>query len=468
MNPQVSMRDYEGFGGFGQGSAQEVEELNKALTAGYGSGRGSGGGALRVESLEATLRVLTFNQAHVKFWRDIPKLPAFSTVEEYTVQTSYGGETGMFTREGELPQVQDSAYDRRSALVKFVGTQREVTHPMMLVRPAHGNVIALETQNGAIWLMERLERALFFGRSDTIVESFDGIDKQISDDPVANNLNVIDLRGGALTEDKIEEATNIIVEGYGVATDLYLSPRAMSDMTKQFFPKQHIGIPSAVNGTIGMSIGKIQTQAGLINLKPDIFLRSGKNNGVKRAPTSSTAIRAPVTPTGVVAAAASSATGSQFTTADVGTFQYKVSAINRFGESAAVQEPGGIVVASGDGIDLTITNGSDTADATTGYRIYRSLVNGAAGSEQLIREVPRGGGAATTVIRDLNADLPNTSRAYLIQMNLQTLAVKQLAPMMKIPLATLAASIRWMQLIYLTPIVYQPRKIICFKNVADD
>jgi len=34
---------------------------------------------LKVESLEATMRVLTFNQAHLKFWKDVPKLPAYST-----------------------------------------------------------------------------------------------------------------------------------------------------------------------------------------------------------------------------------------------------------------------------------------------------------------------------------------------------------------------------------------------------
>ena len=98
----------------------------------------------------------------------MPKTPAFSTSEEYNIQTSYGSENGVFTLEGELPQSQDASYERRVALVKFLGTTREVTHPMTLVRPAHGNVIALETQNGAIWLLERLERALFSGRSDTI------------------------------------------------------------------------------------------------------------------------------------------------------------------------------------------------------------------------------------------------------------------------------------------------------------
>jgi hypothetical protein len=55
----------------------------------------------------------------------------------------------------------------------------------------------------------------------------------------------------------------------------------------------------------------------------------------------------------------------------------------------------------------------------------------------------------------------------MVQMDLQNLAFKQLAPMLKIPLATLAASIRWMQLLYGTPIVYSPRKNIIFRNLKD-
>ena len=464
----VSMKDYEGFGGFGMGSQQDVEELNKALSAGYQSPRMDGGNALRVESLEATLRILTFNQGHIKFWRDIPKLPAYSTSEEYTVQTSYGGETGMFTREGELPQTQDAAYERRVALVKFLGTQREVTHPMTLVRPAHGNVMALETQNGAVWLMERLERALFVGRSDIVPESFDGIDKQITDDPIAASLNVVDCRNGVITEDRVEEATNIIVESYGVPSDLYLAPRALSDVAKQFYPKERIALPAPVNGRVGLSINEVMTQAGPVSLKSDIFLRSGKNNGVKKAPTSASATRAPNAPiTGAYGSAVGAATGSLFDAADIGTFQYKVTAVNRFGESAGLQETGGVAVTTGDGVDLVITDGGG-ADTATGYRVYRSRVGGAAGTEELIREVGRVGAAATTTVRDLNKDLPGCSRAYLMQMNLQSLSFRQLAPMLKIPLATIAASIRWMQLLYGTPIVYAPRKNVIFSNVKDD
>jgi len=76
----IAMKDYEGYNGFGQMTQDEVDQLSKALSAGYQNPPVSGSNALRVESLEQTLRILTFNQAHIQFWRDIPKLPAFSTI----------------------------------------------------------------------------------------------------------------------------------------------------------------------------------------------------------------------------------------------------------------------------------------------------------------------------------------------------------------------------------------------------
>jgi hypothetical protein len=462
MQGHVSLSDYEGLTGFGLLPQGETEEIHKALSAGYQSPRVDGGSALRVESLEATLRILTFSQGHVKLWKDIPKLPAYSTSEEYTVQTSYGGENGPFTREGELPQVQDAAYERRVELIKFLGTQREVTHPATLVRNAYGNIIARETQNGAVWLMERMERNLFRGQSSIIPESFDGIDEQILRDPVAAANNVIDMRGQPLGEDAIEEATNIIVEAYGLPSALYLAPRAHSDLSKQFYTRQR-GTFGEREGRIGYSAKMMETNAGDVALRGNMFLRSGKNGGVKTAPSAATSARSPSAPT--VAAVAGANASSLFASGDAGAYQYCVTAINRFGESALAQESGGVTVAAGDGVTLTITDGGGS-DTSTGYRIYRSRVGGAIGTEQHVIDVPRTG--AATVWVDINQYLPGTSRAYLLQMNLQALSFRQLAPMMKIPLATLAASIRWMQLIYGTPIVYAPRKHLIFINVADD
>lgn len=474
MTFMVSMKDYEGFGGFASLTDNQVEEFQKALSAGYQSPRTDGGGALRVESLEATLRIVTVRGEHIQLWRDVPKVPAFSTMHEWNIQTAYGAEAGVFTNEGEAGQVMDSAYLRKAIPLKFLSVGREVTHPMLLVRPAHGDIMALQTRDGALQLLQLLERAMFTARSAVVPQSFDGYDDQLRSDSqygmqsITSAQNILDLRGKALTQDYIEVGTNALVEAYGRGTDLYAAPRAMSDFSKEFYAKQRTGLPAMSDGVAGGSFRAFESaNGGRINLKREIFLRSGRNNGKKLALTAASASRAPTAPT-IVAAAAASA-GSLFTASDVGTYQYKVSAINRFGESAANQESGGqAVAAAGDGVTLTITDGGG-GDPATGYRIYRSPGPAAsAGTEQLMVEVPRVGAAATTVTTDLNRYIPGTSKAYLYQVNLNAMSVAQLAPMMKLPLATISAAIRWLHLLYCAPALYAPQWMYIFDNVADD
>ena len=462
----VSLKDYEGAAGFGLNPFGMVEDINKALSAGYQSPGQMGGAALRMESLEATMRIVTFTQANIKLWRAMPKLPAFSTVEEYTIQSNYGGQQGIFTREGELPQASDASYERKVAQVKFMGIQKEITHPQMLVRPAHGSVLALETQNGAVALLEQIERKLFTGRSDVVPEEFDGLYKQITDDPTAASTNVLDMRGGPLTEDALEEGANLVIEGYGVPTDLYLAPRALSDVAKQFYPRERVNLPAAIDGKVGLAVTAMQTNAGLIAFQNDIFLRSGKNNGIKVAPSSATAARAPSAPTVMATDNSGPITGSKWRAGDAGAYFYKATAVNRFGESAAGTS-GSATMAATDSCTVVITDGGGS-DGATGYNIYRTAVGGASSTAQFLTSVPRIGTAATTTFVDLNLTLQGTSIAYMLQMNLQNLSFRQLAPMIKIPLATLAASVRWMQLLYGTPIVYSPRRNVIYINCQDD
>ena len=100
-NNMVSVADYAGMPGFGMASAAEAAELVKALnTNNYAQANGvagqTGGSALIPESLESQLKVLTYSDQHVKFWKAIAKSPAYSTVEEYTQLLSYGSQTGAF------------------------------------------------------------------------------------------------------------------------------------------------------------------------------------------------------------------------------------------------------------------------------------------------------------------------------------------------------------------------------------
>lgn len=474
----ISIKDYEGFGeGFGISEQRQVDELNKSLEAGYQITSQTGGSALRPESLENTLKVVTYQNEHIKFWRAIPKSPAYSTVEEYNRRVRYGGRGGAFIQEGALPRSEDSEYARKTALVKFLGTTREITHPMQLVRSAHGNVVALETQAGALWILEKLEEALFFANSDHITEEFDGLDKLIVDgllDSTAEgraslrggstgDASIIDLRGEPMSEAKFEEAAEIIQLNAGMPTDFWSSTKAISDFVKTFYPKERYSMPAPREGVVGLGVNKVITSVAPINLNPDIFLAP-----IKGAPAAASNSSAPTAPASVTVTVQAVTTSRGFLPAEYGTYYYTVTAVSKSGESTSTNgNVAAVVAAAGSAeVKLVIARGVQAGnDQTSAYRIYRSELGGAAANMKFIAQVASAG--ASTTFLDGNESLPGLSSAYMIQQNAMNLNFRQLAPMLKMPLARIASADRWMQLLYGVPILYTPRKNVIFRNIGE-
>jgi len=106
-------------------SQEQLNDLSKALEAQSITGRDTdslttaSGAPLKVESLDKTLKLITFKESEIVLWKKVPKLPAYNTVEEYNQLQSYGAERGGFITEGELPQEEDSVYVRRSTILSL-------------------------------------------------------------------------------------------------------------------------------------------------------------------------------------------------------------------------------------------------------------------------------------------------------------------------------------------------------------
>jgi hypothetical protein len=447
--------------GFALGSGDQLDELNKALTVGYGTDSASftGGDALRPQSLESSLKIVTFQSEHIRFWKDIPKMPAYSTVEEFNVLEGYGAGHGGFVNDGELPVTQDTTYRRNYALVRFLGTTREVTLGMTWIRPAHGDVVTLETKNGILWLLEKLERALFWGNSNVVTEEFDGLFTLLQANLPAGSENIIDLKGQPLDQTTMNLASRIIADNYGNATDFYGSYQSLEGLASSMYPKERIGasLPSA-DGTVGVAINKFVSQSGLINLKGDVFLKAGG-----APPTAATNSQAPATPT-IANELTPADTATKFTTGLGGVFYYKVTAVNRFGESAPVTSSA-ITIADGDKCTFEVSDGGGGFPAT-GFKIYRTEKSGASTTVKYIMSVARAAGGGATTVTDLNEWLPNCSHSLMLQNNTQSLAFKQLMPMVKLPLARISPSVRWMQLMAGTPVLYAPKKNCIIKNIG--
>lgn len=461
MADVLTLADFgDNLNGFGQHSQQQVDELNKALGTGTGGeayGEFADGSALRPESLEGTLKVVLATDKHVKLWKDIHKLPAYNTVEEYNVIDSYGGDASAFFVEGGLPEEEDANYIRKSGLVKFLGTTRVITHPMTLVRSAHGDVVARETQNGTMWLLQQLERSMFFGDSAVNGLAFDGILPQIVDHVGAQGEQIIDLKGKPLSEAMLEEASNVIIENYGSPSKLYLTPKAHADLSKIMFPRQRVGLPAPVNGMAGVPLNGFQSNGGTFAFETDVFLRprgEAPQNGKEGAPASP--VWADVDP--LVADASTTGLGLP-----AGTYKYQVTAVSTKGESTpnVVKE----VVVTGNGQVTIKFNRATSPVPAKSYRIYRD--NGD-GKVLFMAEIADSKTGTEMEYIDRNQDIPGTSTGFLLDLDgTQSMAFKQLAPLMKLPLARISASERFMILLYGMPLVYNPRRNVIFKNIGN-
>ena len=478
-SPIVDPKQFETLGGdyhgFGESSWKVVSELNKALTAGVATdvSTQSGGGALRVESLDATLKVVSFLMRNIVFYNDIPKSKAYNTVEEYNLLSKYGGRGGFFINEGGLPRTEDSTYQRKSQFVKFMGTTREITHPMLLVRPAHGNVVALETKNGAMWMLQRQEESLFNAQLSTIPLAFDGLNRQLVDGyadsdtagdglPNVSTVHTLDLRGNPLTESVFEEASRVLLDNYMYPTHIYMPHSVHSDFNKLFYSKGRYGIPVGSDQTVGFNSEKVRTSGGVVNMRPDVFLRVNQT-----APAASDNAQVPTAPASVTITTSTVTTSRGFDIAAFADYAYSVTAISQSGESTATAgDADATVTTSNEEVTVSIVPGAQAGnDTTTGYRIYRTrFADGSSGTKYFVREVANS--ANPTVVLDGDEDLPGLGTSYMGQLDETVVSLRELSPMLKFPLATIASSIRWMQLYYNTPIVFRPRGWTIIKNIG--
>ena len=471
----------------GVGSMENVDQLNKALAAEDITGRDTtnlttaSGAPLKVESLEKTLKHLTFRENDIRLWKDLPKKAAYNTVEEYNQQTSYGANRGGWNREGELPEEEDSIYVRRAQLVKYLGVTKSVTHQMTLVNTMVGSIMERTIKDGTMWILRTLNQGLYFGNEKLVPEQFNGFlaqqqqsDAWASYDDYMNSEHVVDLRGKSLTEDAIESGANSIVENYGLATQLYAAPAVLSNFVKNFYGNKFIqpNTPALSNGIMGQRVQAFDSQFGQIGLNHDVFFKKQPSKSAASAATSTKAPATPVWDSSSPATVKPTIAGSKFASTDAGNVYYAVSAINRFGESKLAIHSTAVAAVAGCAIDLKFAAGVGTNTATA-FRIYRTKVGGSATGEFYplfevsVSELTAGyDGASAGVARDMNHFLPDCEQAMLVQFDNEVIEFAQLAPLMKMDLAVLSPAFRFMILLYGTPFLYAPKKMVRFVNIG--
>jgi hypothetical protein len=478
-------------GGFNSQTMGELQDLYKALEASSLTGNQSLnienpglGAALKVESLEKTLKVVTFTEKQLTLWKSFNKKPAFSTVEEFNQLTSVGSDRGGFTLEGELPEEDDSSYVRKAQLVKYLGTTRVVSHPAVMTSTIPANLIDLESKNGTSYLLRKAEKSLTMGNDLNIPQEFNGLYAQhqnqnefLTLDNYYNSDLVIDMRGSILLEKHLEQASDAIVNRFGFGTDFFAPPSVLGSFVSNFYGNKFVPIntDAVSNGIVGQRVQRFEGQFGPVELNHSVFMNK---EGKKKSNVPATSAKAPVAPvadaTTPIAAVAVDAIG-KWATADAGSYIYGVIAQNRFGESPmTILSATPTAIVSGGAVDLKFAGGASTNPATC-YKIYRGTKGAAsvalADFEYLftvsVQQLASGyDGALAGVVRDRNRILPGTSQAFMIEKTPEIFEIAQLAPLMKMDLAMIGPAYRFMILLYATPLLYQPMKMVRFVNIG--
>ena len=452
----------------GEMAMDTVAELRKALTAGYGTDVSTltGGGALRIQSLDKTMMSTIQENEDFKLFNELAKPNAGATVDEWTEQSGVGGFLGgsTNTETGVIAQAQGQ-YNRRVGMVKYLMTMRQVSFVTTL-QNSIADAEAVEQQNGALQLLTDAEYLSFEGDSTVVPTEFDGIYAQIASGVASGQVspdNLLDARAGAFSSVDLVNRAAAQIAGYGNfgrPTHLFCSFLTQADFDTGLDPAFRVPLNNLGNGGIdlGAPVVGIRTSHGNIKNMPDVFLRDSDMKQPFELAFATLAAANTFAPASVTPGAPGNDATSQFTAAQAGNYYYYVTGVNASGQSVGVVSAQ-VAIAAGQSVTLTIDRSSSTPQET-GYVIYRSRLNGGnsvagsvAGQGSDFREVVRipYTGGATTTWKDTNADIPGTTKAFILNMKpgMQAITWRQLLPMLKFPLyPTNSAVIPWAQMMF--------------------
>lgn len=464
-------------------SQADIENLNKAITAGYG---GAGkptdltyGGVLQAESLEATLKSVTFDMKNLKMWPAISVDKAYNLFEQYNRLISYGSDSAPYIGEGGAPIEEDSTYVRDGQKIVFFGTRRKVSHQMTLVRTTVGDIVAQQAKEGTMHLLKNVEREMYWGHAH-FINRLDGSNSGSPADLPQNSIAMSgllqqlkkgdsdvlmrsgdfegygdaqsiaqDLGGNVIAQDDIERLAVIALENFGSPSELHIEPAALSAFVKQFYP-QFRSAPGLSSQTVGYDVSKMTTTAGTVDFKPNLFLRP--RAGARALSVSNLAPQ----PGSYAAATAAAGSGSAYA---AGTYNVKTTLVNDAGESIPVQAIA-VVLTAGQNIQLTVTN----MPAGVKYiKVYVSAAGGAVGTEKFAGNFANQGNTTYVLAGRKQAGL---GEAFLLDMSAECMKFKQLAPLSKINFAIVTTALEFAIVMYGALFVYTPRFNCLFENVG--
>lgn len=459
------------WGGVDQYVNQLAQPLQKALATSAISGMGDGTNLI-LQNLDSIMTSVLFSEDQLVKQRFIERVPSINPTYQWNRRNQFGSQRGANGfAEGSIGPVGIGSWSRNTAPVRFFGVQRGTTVISQIAGALGGmfdDPVAEEEYDGTMQLLGSVERSLLWGNS-TIVDGsgnaifYDGLYRQLKSSSAAKT-NVIDMHGKPMNFDVISQiaaqyAKTFVTSARNVAAFIPPDALATLQLMKTQAERRAMGVSGSDGGyTAGTPLRGYDTQIGTIPFIQDVFTEAVPG----KLPLTTADAGAPIQ-VGTVTVAAAAPTGGQtsnWLSTDAATVFYTIGSYNASGESVGKLVTTGVAVSAGQVVTLTIPN----VAGAYGYRVYRGIQS--TGSDAAwIGEVAASGGANVTFVDD-NSIMPGTDVATFVERSPQNIAIAQMAPLLKLPLAVQNTTIPFGLLYLHTLAVKAPERQFIVVNIG--
>lgn len=455
-------------------------EIAKAFTAGTGITPDTqpDGAALRMEALDPDIYVTTWGENDFTIYKDLARQSVAQTVQKYVVYYSHG-KTGhsRFQPEIGIGSVNTPNLKQKTVTMKYIVDTKQQSFAMQMVQTTQDTQAVLEMSSVAD-IIKTIEWATFYGDAslssqpseDTGLE-FDGLAKLIAPE------NHIDAKGAELSPELLNAAAIKIGQGYGVATNAYMPIGVKAAFINKHLAAQRILQPNQAGSgmQVGFDIARFISARGNIELEGSTIMDMDNVLDESGADASSN-ILAPT----VTAEVDSSVTGDFFLEADVKDdkgevaipsevnkeLHYKAVAVGK-SDSIPSEDAKVTLDAANHSIKVSVKitrMGSELPDYVAIYR--QSLIEGD-NRYFLIGRVPMSKVDASGVIEfhDTDAVIAGTADVFVGDVNPQVISYLELAPIMKVQLATVTTASQFATLWYGALALRYPKRFVQIHNV---
>jgi len=452
---------------------------------------GPGGlSAIELQNLDNTMTSVLFEEAHLEMFNFIAKVPSSTIYYEWNRRNRYGSaRRNAGFAEGSAPQGGSVSFTRNGAYIRFMGTKRGVTHPMLITGQMAGTQVdpyEEENRDGTLELLENIERSMIFGDTNigdmsNNTVNYDGfLASMIKNYP----QNVIDMGGAPMSFDAMEDLGFYYYQTAKLRDfkklRLFMTGSVLGDMSKLKFNADRRMLQGEEYAEVrtGTPLNGHQSNWGFLPYATSIFMEDVEGGLPLSTPDNVVGGTVPAAyANGAVSAAVAAAPGTVTSALVPGTYYYAVAGINDYGENVPVVQTATATITTG-GQAVTLT-GAAADSSVTFYRVYRGQL--ASGADlQWVGKIAAGsaagliynGGTLSVVggaFKYVDYGFWNpTAKGLLIAFDNdpRNTCIAQMSPLLRWPLPINKTQIEWLLILYHTLVIKASERVRIYKNIG--